>query len=84
MAEPREDHAPSRQPTDLRRERGRLDRNLAWAVIIFLVGVGGTLIAVLYGTGPAMLGLVCLLGGASLFGLLWLILTLMERWSRDD
>jgi hypothetical protein len=84
MAETKEDRPPARPPTDLRGMRRRLDRNLAWAVIIFLVGVGGTLIALIYGTGPAMLGLVCLLGGAGVFGLLWLILTLMERWARDD
>ncbi len=74
----------SRPPTDYRGERRRLDRNLAWAVVIFLVGVGGALIALIYGAGPALLGLVCLLGGAGLFGLLWLILTLMERWAKDD
>ncbi len=84
MAETKEDRPPSRPPTDLRRERRRLDRNLAWAVIIFLVGVGGTLVALLFGVTQAMSALVCLFGGAGLFGLLWLILTLMERWSRED
>ncbi len=72
-----------RPPTDYRRERRRTDRNLALAVVIFLVGVGGTLIALIYGGGAAALGLVCLLAGAGLFGLLWLILTLMERWAKD-
>jgi hypothetical protein len=61
--------------------RRRLNRNLAWAVVFFLVGVGGTLIALIYGAGPAVLGIACLLGGAGLFGLLWLILTVMERWA---
>ncbi len=73
-----------RPPTDLRAQRRRLDRNLAWAVIIFLVGVGGLLIALIYGAGPAALGISCLLGGAGLFGLVWLILTLMERWAKED
>jgi hypothetical protein len=71
-------------PTDTRAERRTLDRNLAWAVIIFLVGVGGLLIALIYGAGPAVLGLSCLLGGAALFGLLWLILTLLQRWAGGD
>jgi hypothetical protein len=70
-----------RPPTDYRRERRKSDRNLALAVVIFLVGVGGTLIALIYGGGAAALGLVCLLAGAGIFGLLWLILTLMERWA---
>lgn len=70
-----------RSPTDLRAHRRRTDRNLALAVVIFLVGVGGALIAVIYGTGAAVLGLTCLLFGAGLFGLVWLILTLLERWA---
>ncbi len=74
----------SRPPTDRRRERRRFDRNLFWAVVIFLVGVGGTLIALVFGLWQAAAGLVCLLAGAGIFGLLWLILSLMERWSRDD
>ena len=70
-----------RPPTDTRASRRRTDRNLALAVVIFLVGVGGTLIALVYGGGAAALGLVCLLAGAGVFGLLWLILTLIERWA---
>lgn len=69
-----------RPPTDYRRERRKSDRNLALAVVIFLVGVGGTLIVLVYGGGAAILGVVCLAAGAGLFGLLWLILMLMERW----
>jgi hypothetical protein len=68
-------------PTDTRAERRRLDRNLAWAVVIFLVGVGGIAIALTYGRTAVILGVTCLAAGAALFGLLWLILTLMERWA---
>lgn len=71
----------SRPPTDLRAHRRRTDRDLALAVVIFLVGVGGAAIALVYGAGAAVLGLTCLLFGAGLFGFLWLILTLMERWA---
>ena len=71
----------SHPPTDYRAQRRRNERNLALAIVIMLVGVGGALIALIYGGGAAALGLVCLLGGAGLFGLLWLILTLMERWA---
>jgi hypothetical protein len=73
-----------RPPTDTRSQRRTLDRNLARAVVIFLVGVGGLLIALIYGAGPALLGISCLLGGAALFGLVWLILTLMQRWAGED
>jgi hypothetical protein len=71
------------EPTDTRNLRKRTDRDLAWAVVIFLIGVGGTLIALIYGTGPAMLGISCLAGGAALFGLLWLIVTLFGRWAGE-
>ena len=81
---PARDPSTSRPPTDTRSQRRALDRNLACAVVIFLVGVGGLLIALIYGTGPALLGISCLLGGAALFGLIWLILTLMQRWAGED
>ena len=71
----------SRPPTDTRAMRRKTDRDLALAVVVCLVGVGGALIALIYGGGAAALGLVCLLGGAGIFGLLWLILTLMGRWA---
>ena len=73
----------SRPPTDYRADRRKNDRDLALAVVFFLVGVGGALIALIYGGGAAILGVVCLLGGAGVFGLLWLILALMGRWSKD-
>lgn len=72
-----------RSPTDYRRERRKTERNLALAVVIFLVGVGGTAIALVYGGGAAALGITCLLAGAGMFGLVWLILTLVERWAGD-
>ncbi len=68
-------------PTDYRAYRRKNERNLAWAVVLFLVGGGGAAIALVYGRGAALLGVTCLLAGAGLFGLAWLILTLMERWA---
>ncbi len=72
---------PPHEPTDYRRLRKQTDRNLAIAVVLLLVGGGGALIALIYGPGASMLGVVCLLGGAGTFGLLWAILVLMERWA---
>jgi hypothetical protein len=71
-----------RPPTDYRAMRRKTDRNLVLAVVVFLVGVGGALIAFIYGGVAAALGIVCLLAGAGILGLLWLILTLMERWAK--
>jgi len=68
-------------PTDYRAQRRKTERTLAWAVVLFLVGGGGAAIALVYGRSAALLGLTCLLAGAGLFGLVWLILTLMERWA---
>jgi hypothetical protein len=73
----------SRPPTDYRAFRRKTDRHLALSVVIFLVGVGGALIALIYGAGSAIIGIACLLAGAAIFGLLWFILTLMERWAGD-
>jgi len=53
-----------------------------WAVIAFLV-VGGTItIALVYGVPAAALGLVCLLAGAGILGLLWLIMLLIEHLAK--
>ena len=76
---------PPRPPTDYRAYHRKTERNLALAVVVALVGVGGAVIAAIYGGGAAALGLTCLLAGSGLFGLLWLTLTLMERWAnRED
>ncbi len=52
-----------------------------WIVIAFLVIGGAIAIALVYGLPEATLGLACLLVGAGLLGLLWLILGLIERWA---
>ena len=67
------------KPTDLRARRRREQRRLFWVVVAFLVVAGSITIAVVYGPQAAVLGLVCLLAGAGVLGLLWLILFLMER-----
>lgn len=70
------------KPTDLRAQRRREQRRLFWIVAAFLVIVGSITIALVYGPPAAVLGLGCLLAGAGILGLLWLILTAMERLSR--
>jgi hypothetical protein len=67
---------------DLRQQRRREQRRLLWAVMAFLV-VGGTItIALVYGLPAAALGLVCLLAGAGVLALLWLIMLLIERLAK--
>ncbi len=72
----------SGKPTDLRGRRRREQRRLFWIVAIFLIVVGSISIALAYGSSAAVLGLGCLLVGASVLGLLWLILLLIERLSK--
>ena len=75
----------SRPPTDLRASRRREDRRLVFVIMAFLVVVGGLAIAVVYGWTTAGTGVICLVAGAGAFGLLWLILSLIERWlGRED
>jgi hypothetical protein len=65
---------------DLRAWRRKEDRQLALVIILFLVIVGGMTIGLVYGWGVALTGALGLLAGGSIFGLLWLILSLVERW----
>jgi len=73
-----------RPPTDLRALKRQSERRLALWVVFFLVVVGGIVIGLVYGWQATVLGVVCLLGGAALFGLVWLIMTLIERWAGRD
>ncbi len=66
--------------TDLRAFRRREDRRLVFVIMAFLVVVGGLAIGVVYGWTTAGTGVICLVVGAGAFGLLWLILSLIERW----
>lgn len=72
------DHDPNK-PTDLRAQRRREQRRLFWIAATFLVVVGSIAIALVYGREAVPLGLTCLLAGAGVLGLLWLILALMEK-----
>ena len=53
------------------------------SVAVFLVVVGGITIALVYGPPAAGLGLVCLLAGAGVLGLLWLVLLAIERLAEE-
>jgi fatty acid desaturase len=72
---------PTNQPTNPRAQRQREQRRLFWIVVFFLVVVGSVTIALVYGPSAAVLGLTCLLAGAGVLGLMWLILLLIERFA---
>jgi len=67
------------KPSNPRAQRKREQRRLFWAVVVFLVVGGGVSIALAYGSRAIVLGVICLLAGAGILGLLWLILLLVER-----
>jgi len=67
------------KPTDRRTRRQREQRRLFWVVAAFLVVGGGIAIALVYGPRAVALGATCLLAGAGVLGLLWIVLLLIER-----
>ncbi|GAB4536892.1 MAG: hypothetical protein Kow0063_22920 [Anaerolineae bacterium] len=73
----------SRPPTDYRSYRRDTDRKLAIAVVLFLLVVGSGLIAIIYRPGAGITAFICLLVGVAIITLLWILLTLIERWVGD-
>jgi hypothetical protein len=51
---------------------------------VILLVAGGGLVWLFYGRTAAITAVLCLAAFAGVFGVLWLILTLLERWARDD
>ena len=73
----------SRPPTDYRRYRRETERKLAIAVVLFLLLVGSGLITLIYQPVAGIIGFGCLLIGVGVIGLLWVLLTFIERWVSD-
>ncbi|MGQ9814836.1 MAG: hypothetical protein ACUVR3_06740 [Candidatus Roseilinea sp.] len=84
MGQSRQSHNPNRQPTDLRRLQRDTNRRLLSLTLFVLVVVGGGLIALLYGTPAAILGIACLLAGAGVIVAIWLALSLIGKWAGDE
>jgi hypothetical protein len=80
MASPENSPSTVRPPTDLRRQRAQLYRQLTILTVLVLVVVGGGLITLFYGAPAGLLGVLCLLTGAAVIGLIWLVFTLIGRW----
>jgi hypothetical protein len=69
-------------PRSLRGHRQRTERNLVIAGFAVLFLVGGGLVWARYGRGAALTSWACMAGGLALFGLVYLIVKLMEIWVR--
>lgn len=74
----------SRPISDLRQHQRREDRRLVLVIVLFLVIVGGAAIGLVYGWALVGSALLCLAGGALVFGLLWLLLSIVERLAKND
>ena len=74
----------SRKPVDMRRYRQQTERHLLVGVLALLVVVGGVMIGLIYGWRSIFTALLCLVPGAVLIVLLWLLLGGVERLMRDD
>jgi len=74
------DHNKSRPPTDYRKIRREQERMQIFLVFFVLLVVGTGLIGLIWGVEQAIVGGVCLLGGALLIGGLWLGLSLLQRF----
>ena len=58
------------------------DRKYLLLVLFTLVVVGGTLIALIFGPESLLTALPCLIGGAGLILLPWLVLAGMAKWRK--
>jgi hypothetical protein len=73
-----------REPFNPKRHHRQTQSRLALGGLLVLLGVGGGLVWWIYGGTAAVTAVACLLAGAGVFGLLWLILTLLELWVKED
>lgn len=67
-------------PTNMRTYRQQTDKKLLYLVLFTLIVVGGGLIALIWGPASLLTALPCLMGGALLILIPWIILTALEKW----
>lgn len=61
-----------------------MNRRLLWLVMFVLVVIGSVLIGAIYGWQAGALAVLCLLAGAGVIALLWLIFTLLGKWAGES
>jgi hypothetical protein len=72
---------PNRRPTDLRKDRQRMERQLVVAAVVLFLIAGGILVGFIYGWQAIITALLCLLPGLLGLVLLWLLLRLLEHFT---
>lgn len=71
------------KPTDMRAYRKKTERQLVVATIVVLVVIGSVVIGLVYGWQSIFTALLCLLPGAGVILLIWLVLSAIERFTKD-
>lgn len=66
------------------RHRQQTQTRLVIAGLMILVGIGGGLVWLIYGRSAAITAVLCLMVVVGVIGLLWLILSLLELWVKED
>ncbi|OQA18532.1 MAG: hypothetical protein BWY63_02014 [Chloroflexi bacterium ADurb.Bin360] len=71
------------QPTDQRRYRHQTENRLLVGVVVLLVVGGSSLIWIIFGKEAGLSSLLCLIPGAIVVVVLWLLLSGIERLTRS-
>jgi len=69
-----------RPPTNTRKIKQDNERKFLYLAIFTLVIVGGVLIALVFGPESLFTALPCLLGGAGMILIPWLVLVGLQKW----
>jgi hypothetical protein len=69
------------RPTDLRKDRQRMERQIIVSAIALFLVAGGILIGTIYGWEAIITALLCMLPGLLGLLLLWLLLRLLEHFT---
>jgi hypothetical protein len=69
---------------DPRRHQRQTQVRLLFGGMAVVAIVGGGIVWALYGISAAVTAVLCLVVAAGVMGLLWLILTLLESWVKED
>ncbi|MCG3207416.1 MAG: hypothetical protein FOGNACKC_01016 [Anaerolineae bacterium] len=80
MTDPTDNRPKPLPPTNYRANRRRQERTLLFLVVFVLVVIGSGLIGLIWGVQSAILGGLCLAGGAALITGLWLLLSLLQKF----
>ena len=63
---------------NLRKYAKQTNTRLVLGFILILLFLGDGLICFIYGTGAAVMGLICIIGGLVLLLIIWLVLLLID------